>query len=46
MVRLRGFYRLLSEHRWSKQPQYVLYDNGRIAGKAKIEGDEFSLMGS
>ena len=45
MVRLRGFYRQLSEHRWAKQPQYVLYDNGRIVGKAKIDGNEYSLMG-
>ena len=46
MVRLRGFYRQLSEYRWTKQPQYVLYDNGRIVGRAKIEGDEYSLMSS
>jgi hypothetical protein len=44
IVRLRGFYRRLSEHAWAKRPPYVLYDSGRIVGKAKIDGRDFSLM--
>ena len=44
MVRLRGFYRLLSEHPWSKRPSYILYDSGHVIGKAKIDDKDFSLM--
>jgi hypothetical protein len=45
MVRLRGFYRLLSEHRWSSPPEYALFDAGRVIGKAQVDGDRFALMG-
>jgi hypothetical protein len=44
IVRLQGFYRRLSEHPWAKRPPYVLYDSGRIVGKAKIDSGDFSLM--
>jgi len=44
MVRLQGFYRLLSEHAWAKRPSYVLYDSGRIIGRAKIDRADFTLI--
>ena len=46
MVRLRGFYRRLSEHQWSISPRYVLYDAGRTTGIAKISDTSFSIMGA
>jgi hypothetical protein len=44
MIRLRGFYRRLSEHAWRTQPEYVLYDNGAVVGRAQIRPDGISLM--
>jgi hypothetical protein len=40
MVRLRAFYRALSEHAWRERPAYVLYDNGRVLSKARLGASE------
>ncbi len=37
MVRLHGFYRALAEHGWGEPMPYVLYDNGVLLGRARLE---------
>jgi len=43
MVRVASFYRRLAEHRWQLTPDYALYDNGLVLGRAVLEPSKIIL---